>query len=181
MLSAVRTDIPSDSVTDEAGQEACEVSDEGVTEDDGAVGGRIDNDSDTDSGYSGNNDDDAGGHIVSSASSVEPNVETEAEVVAETYEATAYTAFCEGCSGITYSGIDVRNTIYHEGRRIIAVDPSVIPLGTIVKVTLSSGESFEASAQDIGSAIQGRKIDVLVGSYEEAITFGRQAVEVEIK
>src|SRR5690606_1324618 len=45
------------------------------------------------------------------------------------FEATFYTAFCPtGCTGITATGIDVRNTIYYEGKRIIAVDPKVIPL-----------------------------------------------------
>lgn len=102
------------------------------------------------------------------------------EVVTSTYEATMYTARCDGCSGITYSGVDVRNTIYHEGRRVIAVDPSVIKLGTVVEITYSGGHSFEAVAEDIGSAIKGRRIDILVNTKEESFTFGRQDVEVRI-
>src|SRR5690625_436797 len=51
--------------------------------------------------------------------------------------ATFYTAQCAGCSGITKTGYDVRQTVYSEsGRRIIAVDPSFIPLGSIVRVKL---------------------------------------------
>src|SRR5690625_5761642 len=61
-------------------------------------------------------------------------------------EATFYTAGSEGCSGITATGIDVRQTIHHEGKRVIAVDPSVIPLGSIVRVTLENGDKFEAIA-----------------------------------
>lgn len=95
-------------------------------------------------------------------------------------EATAYTAFCEGCSGITATGVDVRNTIYHEGKRIIATDPNVIPLHSIVKVTLGDGSSFEAVAKDTGGAIKGARIDILYEPQEEALSFGRQSAKVEI-
>ena len=98
-----------------------------------------------------------------------------------TFEATFYTAYCpSGCTGVTATGIDVSNTIYHEGRRIIAADPSVIPLRSIVKVTLRYGQSFEAIVADTGGAIKGRKIDVLVASREEAKRYGRQTAEIEI-
>src|SRR5690554_6602432 len=57
------------------------------------------------------------------------------------FEATFYTAFCPtGCTGITATGIDVRNTIYNEGKRIIAVDPNAIPIGSTVKVMLANGD-----------------------------------------
>lgn len=96
------------------------------------------------------------------------------------FEATFYTAFCPtGCIGITATGVDVSNTIYHEGKRIIAVDPTVIPLGTHVKVTLENGDSFEATAQDTGGDIKGGRIDVLVGSRDEARSLGRQTAKVE--
>src|SRR5690606_582994 len=69
--------------------------------------------------------------------------------------ATFYTARCEGCTGITKTGVDVRNTIYTpDGYLVIATDPAVIPLGSIVKVTLENGKSFEAKAVDIGGAIK---------------------------
>lgn len=98
-----------------------------------------------------------------------------------TFEATFYTAYCPtGCIGVTATGIDVSNTIYHEGRRIIAVDPNVIPLGSIVTVTLENGQSFEAIAGDTGGAIKGRKIDVLVSSREEAKRYGRQTAKIGI-
>jgi len=97
------------------------------------------------------------------------------------FEATFYTAFCPtGCTGITAMGFDVRNTIYHEGKRIIAVDPNVIPLGSVVKVTLANGDSFEAVAGDTGGAIKGRRIDVLVATRDEAYRHGRMTAKVEI-
>ena len=106
-----------------------------------------------------------------------------AEVVEPSYiqvEATFYTADCIGCLGITKSGHDVRNTIYAEGKRVIAVDPRLIPLGSIVNVQLEDGQEFEAIASDIGSAIKGNIIDVLVSSNKEALQLGRQKAKVEI-
>lgn len=96
-----------------------------------------------------------------------------------TFEATAYVALCDtGCIGITKTGIDVRNTVRHEGKRIIAVDPSVIPLDSSVEIRLADGTTFAATAQDTGGAIQGNRLDLLVSTEDNAWQFGRQTVEV---
>lgn len=96
-------------------------------------------------------------------------------------EATFYTSDCEGCSGITASGYDVSSTIYTpEGLRVIAVDPSVIKLGSTVRVTLANGDSFTAKASDTGGAIRGNRIDVLVSDEATAYSLGRQAAKVEV-
>ena len=61
--------------------------------------------------------------------------------------ATAYTAYCEGCSGVTANGTDIRS---NPNLKVIAVDPRVIPLGTRVWV-----EGYgEAIAADTGGAIK---------------------------
>src|SRR5699024_1773806 len=74
-------------------------------------------------------------------------------------EATAYTAFCDtGCTGVTATGIDVSQSIYHEGRRVIAVDPAVIPLGSEV-IVKAGGQEFEAVAEDTGGDIVGNRIE----------------------
>ncbi|MCY7794114.1 3D domain-containing protein [Bacillus spizizenii] len=99
----------------------------------------------------------------------------------QTFQASAYTARCpEGCSGITATGIDVTGTIYHAGKRIIAVDPSVIALGSTVEVKQADGTTFEAVAQDTGGYIKGAKIDVLVANEADAVQFGRQSVQVRV-
>lgn len=97
-------------------------------------------------------------------------------------EATFYTAMCDtGCTGTTATGLDVKDTIYtDEGNRIIAVDPNVIPLGSMVKITLEDGTTFTASAEDTGGGIRGNRIDVLVESREDAERLGRQSAEVEV-
>lgn len=99
---------------------------------------------------------------------------------AQAFTATAYTSHCAGCSGITKTGVNLRQSIYSEGKRVIAVDPRHIPLGSIVRVTLSDGSSFEAIAEDIGGAIRGNIIDVAHETKADANRFGRQSVEVRM-
>lgn len=94
--------------------------------------------------------------------------------------ATHYTARCEGCSGITATGIDVTRTIYANGLRIVAVDPRVIPLGSIVRVEYADGTTFKAIAADVGGAIKNRRIDVLVASENAAYRLGKQTVTVTL-
>lgn len=87
--------------------------------------------------------------------------------------ATAYTAYCEGCSGITANGTDIRS---NPNLKVIAVDPRVIPLGTKVWV-----EGYgEAIAADTGGAIKGNKIDVFIPSEGQARKWGVKQVTVKI-
>ncbi|MFD1386123.1 LysM peptidoglycan-binding domain-containing protein [Oceanobacillus oncorhynchi subsp. oncorhynchi] len=88
-------------------------------------------------------------------------------------EATAYTADCNGCSGVTATGVDLNQD---PNAKVIAVDPSVIPLGSEVYV---EGYGY-ATAADTGGAINGNKIDLHVPSQDEAVNFGRQQVNVTI-
>jgi 3D (Asp-Asp-Asp) domain-containing protein/LysM repeat protein len=90
-----------------------------------------------------------------------------------TVTATAYTANCEGCSGITATGIDLKA---NPNAKVISVDPNVIPLGSKVYV---DGYGY-ATAADTGGAIKGNVIDVFIPSKEEAIQWGRKQVKVTI-
>ncbi|WP_342567435.1 LysM peptidoglycan-binding domain-containing protein [Psychrobacillus sp. FSL K6-4046] len=110
----------------------------------------------------------------SSANSSAPSKPAASTDVKElTVTATAYTASCEGCSGITSTGIDLNA---NPNQKVVAVDPTVIPLGSKVWV-----EGYgEAIAGDIGGAIKGNKIDVYMPSYNDAINWGRQSVKVKI-
>ncbi|MFC4355724.1 3D domain-containing protein [Chryseomicrobium palamuruense] len=95
-------------------------------------------------------------------------------VVNELYvNSTAYTAYCAGCSGITKTGINLRKNPH---LKVIAVDPSVIPLGTKVYV---EGYGY-AIAGDIGSAIKGNKIDVFFPTKSQAYNWGRKKVKIKI-
>lgn len=104
---------------------------------------------------------------------VATQLSTEDDPLTLTMTATAYTAYCEGCSGITKDGTDIRANPH---LKVIAVDPTVIPLGTRVWV-----EGYgEAVAADIGGAIKGNIIDVFIPSHEEALEWGRKTVKVRI-
>jgi 3D (Asp-Asp-Asp) domain-containing protein len=83
---------------------------------------------------------------------------------------TAYTAGVESTGktpasplyGITYSGSKA------EEGRTIAVDPSVIPLGTLVYI---DGVGVR-KAEDTGSAVRGAKIDIFMEDVGQALNFG---------
>jgi 3D (Asp-Asp-Asp) domain-containing protein len=92
---------------------------------------------------------------------------------------TYYVADCRGCSGITKTGINVSNTIYYKNMRVIATDPRVIPLHSIVKIQ-TKNETYIAYAADTGGAIKGKILDVLVSSRSEAFRLGRQNATVTI-
>lgn len=88
-------------------------------------------------------------------------------------EATAYYPGPEStdqwADGYTYTGV-------RAGKGVVAVDPSVIPLGTRLYIPGYG----EAIAADIGGAIKGYRIDLGFETYEEAIQYGRQQVKVYI-
>jgi uncharacterized protein YabE (DUF348 family) len=86
---------------------------------------------------------------------------------------TAYTADCNGCSGHTATGINLRA---NPNMKVIAVDPRIIPLGTKVYV---EGYGY-AVAADTGSAIKGYKIDVFFASSADAYRWGVRKVKIKI-
>lgn len=88
-------------------------------------------------------------------------------------EATAYTAYCTGCSGTTTTGINLRA---NPDLKVIAVDPSIIPLGTKVHV---DGYGY-AIAGDTGGAIKGHKIDIFIPTKAAANQWGRKTVKVTV-
>lgn len=97
------------------------------------------------------------------------------------FEATAYAIGGWAVpSTMTAMGTEISNTIYtSSGYRIIATDPNVIPMGTVVRVTYSDGTTFLAQADDKGGMIVGNRIDILYDNVDDALTFGRQNVTVE--
>ncbi|SES40666.1 G5 and 3D domain-containing protein [Salipaludibacillus aurantiacus] len=91
----------------------------------------------------------------------------------ETYTATAYTASCTGCSGVTATGIDLKA---NPDANVIAVDPAVIPLGSRVEVK-GYGTYI---AGDTGGAIKGKKIDIFIPDSNKVKSFGRRNVQVRV-
>lgn len=89
------------------------------------------------------------------------------------FKLTAYCT-CSQCCGQWADGFTASGTEATPGRTI-AVDPDVIPLGSVVDIN-----GFEYIAEDVGGAIQGHRIDILFPSHEEALDFGVQYANVSI-
>ena len=89
------------------------------------------------------------------------------QVIVKTYLATAYCL-----KGQTASGLTVR-------RGIIAADPKVLPLGSVVR--LQAGDySGIYTVMDTGGAIRGQRIDIYLPTRAEAIRFGARKVKLEV-
>lgn len=85
--------------------------------------------------------------------------------------ATAYS--WQSAGNITYMGHNIKE---NPNIKLIAVDPSVIPLGSKVWV-----EGYGvAIAGDTGGAIKGHKIDVVMPDNAHAIAWGRKTVKIVI-
>lgn len=84
-----------------------------------------------------------------------------------TFEATAY-----ALKGVTRNGVYVR-------RGVIAADPRILPLGSIVQLT-SDQYSGIYRVHDTGGLIKGEIIDLWVPTSQEARQFGRRKVKIQV-
>lgn len=87
------------------------------------------------------------------------------------FKITHYCA-CSICCGEYSNGITASGTTAQAGRTI-AVDPSLIPLGSSVVI---NGHTY--TAEDTGGAIKGNRIDIFVSSHSEALANGVYYAEV---
>lgn len=96
-----------------------------------------------------------------------PATAADSGLASQTYTATAYSL-----RGRTASGKPV-------SRGLIAADPSVLPLGTRVRVEAGSW-SGEYLVADTGGAVKGRRIDIWTPTTREALQFGRRPVKLTV-
>ena len=87
--------------------------------------------------------------------------------------ATAYTAKCKGCSGITATGINLNK---NPNAKVVSVDPRQIPLGSKVYVP---GYGM-AIAGDTGGAIKKNKIDLHMPTKKKALQWGVRTVKINV-
>ncbi|MFP5265671.1 MAG: 3D domain-containing protein [Blastocatellia bacterium] len=80
------------------------------------------------------------------------------------------TAYC--LKGRTASGENVRPGI-------VAADPKVLPLGTVVHIR-AGRYTGTYTVMDTGGRIKGRILDVYVPTYQEAVAFGRRQVKIKV-
>jgi len=84
-------------------------------------------------------------------------------------------AFDMVASAYTYTGNNTATGI-SPYRGVVAVDPSVIPMGSRLYV---EGYGY-CKALDKGSAIKGNRIDVFMESHNQALNWGRRSVKVYV-
>ena len=91
----------------------------------------------------------------------------------DTYKATAYTQYDEGCHGTTACMTPVK-------WGVVAVDPDLIPYGTRMFIVNKKGNFVYGigTAEDCGGAIQGKRLDLYMPTLTEAYKYGRQDVTV---
>lgn len=88
-----------------------------------------------------------------------------------TMEATAYSTAQPSLSRYTANGTDLL-----ANPRVVAVDPKVIPLGTMV--TIEGYGSYVAA--DTGGNIKGNRIDIHFTTIQECQDFGRRSVNLTV-
>jgi 3D (Asp-Asp-Asp) domain-containing protein len=84
----------------------------------------------------------------------------------------AYTATAYSLRGRTASGRPV-------SRGLIAADPSILPLGSRVRLEAGSW-SGEYLVADTGGAVRGHRIDIWTPTAREAMQFGRRLVKLTV-
>lgn len=75
-------------------------------------------------------------------------------------------------------GLTAKGTVAHQG--IVAADPAVLPLGSIIRITGAGAYSGTYAVTDTGSKVGGRKIDIYMPTVAEAKQFGRKMVYVSV-
>lgn len=99
-----------------------------------------------------------------------------------TYTVTAYCP-CQQCCGKAETdplyGITATGTTATEGRTI-AVDPGVIPYGSVVYFEGLDGCIGGYVAEDCGGAVRGNHIDLYMNDHETALAWGVRELEVYI-
>jgi 3D (Asp-Asp-Asp) domain-containing protein len=75
-------------------------------------------------------------------------------------------------------GITAEGTLTHDG--IVAADPAVLPLGSVIQVSGAGPYSGTYVVTDTGSKVAGRKIDIFLPGVAEAKQFGKKMVIVRV-
>jgi 3D (Asp-Asp-Asp) domain-containing protein len=96
-----------------------------------------------------------------------PDVTEATDAEFEDFHATAYCL-----QGRTASGDHVQ-------QGMIAADPRVLPIGTVVHIRAGK-YTGTYTVKDTGGRIKGRHVDVYVPSYREAKAFGRRPVKIKV-
>ena len=92
---------------------------------------------------------------------------------ARTAEPMRFTATAYCLDGMTASGVPV-------SKGIVAADPAVLPLGTVIRISGASSYNGTYRVADTGARVRRRTVDVWVPDCDAARRFGRRPVHVTV-
>jgi 3D (Asp-Asp-Asp) domain-containing protein len=81
------------------------------------------------------------------------------------------TAYCTG--RVTASGAAV-------SKGVVAADPEVLPIGTVIRISGAAGYDGSYRVLDTGPRVRNRHVDLYMADCAAARRFGRRSVEVTI-
>lgn len=102
----------------------------------------------------------------------EPKVNAIENCVITYYCAEQYAHICGDGDGLTATMTQVTP------ERTCAVDPDVIPMGSVVSVDYGDGVLHEYVAEDVGAWVTEAHIDICVATHDEALELGRKTATV---
>jgi 3D (Asp-Asp-Asp) domain-containing protein len=76
------------------------------------------------------------------------------------------------------SGVTAKGTVTHEG--VVAADPTILPLGSRIRITGAGAYSGVYVVTDTGSKVTGRHIDIHMTNAAEAKRFGKKMVTLRV-
>lgn len=85
----------------------------------------------------------------------------------------------QGTNNITAIGVDL-NRNWTNYFNLAAVDPEVIPLGSILEVRFKDGNIRYFLCVDTGGDIKGKRIDLYFTDKKDAIYFGKRRLEIRV-
>jgi 3D (Asp-Asp-Asp) domain-containing protein len=113
--------------------------------------------------------------VVAQSQNVEPSPEPPdppSPMASESNQYTRFVATAYSDRGTTASGVFVNTGI-------VAADPKVLPIGSVIEMKLGSHSGIY-TVLDTGGFIKGNRIDIYVPDTERALEFGRRQVKIRV-
>ena len=113
--------------------------------------------------------------VVAQSQDLEPSPEPPDPPTSQTNGTNQYTRFVAtaySVRGTTASGVSVNTGI-------VAADPNVLPIGSVIEMRLGSHSGIY-TVLDTGGFIKGNRIDIYLPDSERALEFGRRQVKIRV-
>lgn len=89
--------------------------------------------------------------------------------------------FYDGDKGINGAGTGITKSGLPASKDwTVAADIRLLPMGTIIEVQYGNWISEPLQVQDVGGAIQGKRLDIYVPSQADCLQLGRQTVRIRV-